>query len=242
MPAVDLDELDQSDLSDILTEIHGKATKVKNAASARKELAGLLEEKGLNLETDDEGNFVLNPKKTKAKAPPAKGKAKAAPEPEPEEEEAEEEEAEEEEAEEEPEEEEEPVPKTKAKAPPPKTKAKAKPEPEEEEAEEEPEEEAEEEVTSKKKAKVSTAKSDGAKRAPPPREPSHGDGSKITIREKDKKFKDGSIRAELWAVILKCKTVGEYMKKAEGHERDDVRATSRGFLNVAVKDGWISVS
>jgi outer membrane biosynthesis protein TonB len=241
---VDISELDAADLTDILTEIHGKATKVKNAVAGRKDLTAALEEKGLVLSTDDEGNFVLNPKKAAKKAaaapakPAAKAKAKPAPEPEEEEEEAEEEaeeeeeEAEEEEAEEEAEEEEE-------EAPPPKKSAKGKPAPapakksppakksaKAEEAEEEEEE-----------AEAAPAK---AKRPPPPREAAHGDSAKITIKDKDRAFKGGSIREGLWAIMKKCKTVGEYMKKAEGD--DALAPTARGFLNVAVKDGWISLS
>jgi outer membrane biosynthesis protein TonB len=122
---VDISELDAQDLSDILTEVKGAATKIKNAAAGRKELELLLEKKSLELTTDDEGNFVLNAKKAKVAA---KGKVKAKePEPEETEEEETEEETEEEEAEEEP-------------APAPaKSKVKAKPAAEETEEEEEAE-------------------------------------------------------------------------------------------------------
>lgn len=193
---VNINELDASDLSDILTEVKGAPTKVKNVAAARKELTGLLAEKSLKLETDEEGNFVLNPIKA------AKAKAKPAP------------------------------------APAPKAKAKA-PEPEEDEEDEEEEEEVEAKPT---KAKAKAAKDgDKPKRAPPSREPSHGNDSVIVIADGERNFKNGSIREALWAVMRKSKTVGDYMKKAAAHEREDVQATARGFLNVAVKDKWITL-
>jgi outer membrane biosynthesis protein TonB len=225
---VDIEELDASDLADILSEVNGKATKVKNVAAARKELAGLLETKGLVLTTDDEGNFVLNPKKAaKAKAAPAKAKAKA-PEPEEDEETEEEteEEAEEEETEEEAEEEEveeeKPAPKTKTKA-----KAKA-PEPEEDEEEEAP----------KAKAKTKAPAKDGAKRAPPPREPTLKDDMTITIVNKTPKFAEGSFRARKWDVLKKAKTVGAYMKAAEAAELP----SARGFLTVCMKAEYITIA
>lgn len=226
---VDIEELDASDLADILSEVSGKATKVKNVAAARKELAGLLESKGLVLNTDDEGNFVLNPKKAaKTKAAPAKAKAKA-PEPEEDEEETEEEETEEEEAEEEETEEEEveeekPAPKTKAKA---KAKAKAP----------ETEEETEEEEAPKAKAKTKAPAKDGAKRAPPPREPTLKDDMTITIVNKTPKFAEGSFRARKWDVLKKAKTVGAYMKAAEAAELP----SARGFLTVCMKAEYITI-
>jgi hypothetical protein len=212
---VDINELDASDLADILTEVNGKATKVKNVATGRKELAAILETKGLVLSTDDEGNFVLNEKKAKAKV---KTKAKAAPEPEPEEDEEEteesedEEEADEEEAEEEAEEEPAPPPKKSAKA---KVKTKAAPAEDEEEAE-----------------------APKAKRAPPPREPKIKDDQKITVLKKDAKFQEGTGRAAKWAMIQKCKTVGEFIKKASEAEL----ATPRGFAGHCLKQGYISIT
>lgn len=217
---VDISELDASDLADILTEVKGTATKVKNVATARNELEGLLETKGLALTTDDEGNFVLNPKKA------AKTKAKAkAPEPEPEETE--------EETEGEETEEEEPAPK--AKAAPAKTKAKTPaPEPEEE-AEEEAEEE---EAPAPKKTKVKAAPAkDGAKRAPPPREPNLKDDMAITIVNKTPKFAEGSYRARKWDVLKKAKTVGAFMKGCEAAELP----SARGFLSVCIKAEYITV-
>lgn len=92
MPDVDINELDASDLSDILTEVKGERTKVKNVVSARKELTGLIAEKGLALATDDEGNFTLTAVKAKKAAPAPTKKAAAKPAPEPVEEEEEEEE------------------------------------------------------------------------------------------------------------------------------------------------------
>jgi hypothetical protein len=239
---VDIDELDASDLADILTEIKGSATKVKNVGKAREELTGLLSSKGLDLTTDEEGNFVLNPKKaakTKAAAPaPTKTKAKAKAAPEPaeeeeeeeaeEEEEEEEEEAEEEEAEEEEEEEEEapPPPKKAAKAKPapapaPKAKAKAKAKAAE------PEEEEEEEEAAPK-----------AKRPPPPREARYKAEQKIKVLKKEAPFKEGSKREAKFAALLTSKTVGDFTKKCG--EQD--LPTPGGFLAFAVKEGYVSVT
>lgn len=239
---VNIDELDASDLTDILTEVKGEATKVKNVASARKELAKLLDEKSMVLGTDDEGNFTITAKK------PAKGKVKAkAPEPEPEEEteepEEETEEEAEEEAEEEPEEEAEeeepPPPKKKAKVaePAPKSKVKAKaPEPEEEAEEEEAEEEA-----PKPKSKVKSTKApaaEGTKRAPPPREPRYKPEQTISVLKKDAKFQEGTGRSKKWALMLKAKTVGGFLKAATDAEL----ATPSGFLGHCVKEGYVKVT
>lgn len=216
MKPANIDELDASDLSDVLTNLNGEATKVKNAVAGRKQLRAALEENSLTLVLDEDGNFEL-----KAKEPVKKTKAgptKPAPEEEEEETEEEEEEVEEEEVEEEPA----PPPPPKKKSPP--TKVAKKPV-------------EEEEVPAKKVKKAAPA--NGAKRAPPPREASHDDAGKIVVEEKDRTFKEGSIREGLWAIMRKSKTVGEYMKKAEGEEA--LAPTARGFLNVAVKDGWISI-
>jgi hypothetical protein len=256
---VELSELDASDLSDILTEMKGSATKVKNVAAARKELAGLLESQNMVLGTDDDGNFTITPKKpakgkAAAKPEPAK-KGKAAAKPEPEEDEEDEEEAEEEEAEEE---------------------AEEGDEEDEEEAEEEAEEEDEEEVEETpppkkgkaakaapakaapakaapaKKGKAAKAKADDEEdedeeveakpkkgtRPPPPRESRYKDSMKIAVQKKDTGFKEGSNRATKWGILRKSKTVGEYLAGC----REAEVGSAPGFLKVCVDAGYITVT
>jgi hypothetical protein len=230
MAKVDITELDAQDLGDILTEVKGKATKVKNTASGRKELEGLLEEKGLVLSTDDEGNFVLNPKKA-AKGAPVKGKVKAAPEPEPEEEEPEEEEPEEEEAEPEAEEEAEeeaPPPKKKvvgkpAPAPAKKVVGKAKPAPVEEEEEEE---------------EAAPPKKKGAAGNLVPKEARYKPTQKIKMTKKVAAFKDGSNRANRYDAMSESATVGDYLATCQEHEYNN----PTGFLAFCVKEGYATIT
>jgi outer membrane biosynthesis protein TonB len=235
---VDINELDASDLSDILSEVKGSPTKVKNVANARKELTALLDEKNLVLGTDDEGNFTITAKKAKkaaaapAKAAPAKTKAKA-PEPEPEEEEEESEEESEdegdgdEEAEEAEEEEEE--------APPPKKSAKAAPAPAKKAAP--PAKKAKAAPTEDEEEEEAEAEAEKPKRAPPPREARYKAEQKIKVLKKDHSFAENSNRAKKWDILKKSKTVGSYLTAGGEAELPSLP----GFLGVCVKAGLISI-